>query len=253
MSSDFYDAVADDYDRLFDWDRRLEADWQHLEPMLRDHNVRMVLDAACGGGRHVAMLAGKGFTCTGSDASAGMIARARAHTVDCSPPPRLLQCTWAELPERLANVHYGAVLCLGNSLPSVTQRADLQRSLAGLWSRVGRGGFLLIQIKNFERLLRTREPYLPILSWQDGEHDLVCIRQYEYREDLIAFRVLLLDREQGSWRLRPYETTLAPWRAPDLVIPLEQQGARCRLFGTLGNEPFDPRASEDLVVLAERD
>lgn len=250
MTDDFYAELAADYDRVIRWASRLEAERPLFGALWQRHETRTVLDAACGSGRHFALFAEAGLAAAGCDASAAMLEQARRNTAALDPPPRLLQCAWANLPRCFGEERFDAVLCLGNSLPYVTDAETLSRSLAGLWSRVADGGFLLLQLKNFAKLLRERPRFLP-LSWEErGEAATVCLREYEYGPETVDFHVVLLDRRAAQWSLRHHCTPLAPWRADDLVPALEGLGASCAVCGSLALEPFEPETSPDLVVLA---
>ena len=256
MSEDFYDDLAAVYDRMIRWERRLAVEELWFEAIWRATGARRVLDAACGSGGHLPLWAGQGLDVTASDASGAMLAlaRERIKAIDPLRRPRLIQAAWAELAEKIPET-FDAVLCLGNSLPYVTDPRELAHSLAGLWSRVAPGGFLLIQFKNFERLRARGERFLPMQTHAapDGGEQ-IAIRQYNWAETTVEFLVILLARAAGSqeWTLRHWSTPLATWTPEQAAGPLRELGARVGLYGSLGREPFSPADSEDVVLWAAR-
>ncbi|MCL5270789.1 MAG: class I SAM-dependent methyltransferase [bacterium] len=269
-NSDFYRDIAPIYDRMIRWERRLKIEEPLFADLWRRTGARRVLDAACGSGRHLVMFARQGLAAAGADASEGMLALAREQ-VDALPPaerPPLVCATWAALPERVPSV-FDAVLCLGNSLPYVTDAAALRASLAGLWSRVGPGGFLLIQFKNFARLRAHGERFLPLSAHVDpapgaaSGAESVAVRQFDWHERTVDFNVILLERNRNipvapddpaaGWTMRYWTTPLATWTADEVAEPLAVLGAKVTLHGSLKFEPYDETAAEDVVIQARRD
>jgi SAM-dependent methyltransferase len=256
MSDDFYDDLAPIYDRMIPWERRLAREGPWLEALFRRVGARSVLDAACGSGGHLPFLAGLGLSVSAADASEAMLAlaRERVERLPDAARPSLTQATWAELPQKIAAT-FDVVLCLGNSLPYVTDDEGLRASLAGLWSRVAPGGLLLIQFKNFARRRHDEDRLLPISGHFDAEQgDAVVARVYDWEGDLVRFNVLIMERAApgASWRLRQQATPLRAWSADRLTGELCALGARVREFGSLGLDPFDPTQSEDVVLWASR-
>jgi len=257
MGRDFYADIASIYDRMIRWDKRLKFEEPLFAALWRRTGARSVLDASCGSGRHLLLFARQGLRASGADASPAMLELAREQLAALPEPqrPPLIQSTWAELPATLGEV-FDVVLCLGNSLPYVTDSGALSASLAGLVSRVAPGGVLLIQFKNFARMRARGERYLPVSNYLDpatGE-EFVGVRQYEWHEATVDFNVIVLRRERADpaaqWTLSHWSTPLATYRARDVAGPLEALGAQVRLYGSLALEPYDEWASEDVVLWA---
>lgn len=256
MTGAFYDELAAVYDRMIRWERRLAMEAPWFEAIWRATGALRVLDAACGSGGHLPMWVEQGRDVTASDASETMLemARGRIETIDPARRPRLVRAAWNELAEKIPRT-FDAVLCLGNSLPYVAEADELSRSLAGLWSRVAPGGFLLIQFKNFERLRRRGERFLPMQSRiaPDGGEQ-IALRQYNWGGQTVEFVVILLTRAEGDreWTLRHWTTPLAAWTPAQVAEPLHALGAEVTLYGSLNREPFSAENSEDAVLWATR-
>ena len=257
-SETFDRELAVYYDRMIRWDRRMAVEGPLLEALLQRRGARRVLDAACGSGVHLEWLAERGLEAQGSDASPGMLELARRR-LDRLPPerrPRLTLSTWAEVAERVGD-GFDLVLCLGNSLAYVTDPAALERSLAGLWSRVGPGGGLVAQYKNFAMLHARGERFLPLSSRREEDgSEMIALRQYDWLDGgrQVDFLAVILERDhpEAPWRMRHWTTRLAAWPPGRVAGALESLGASVELCGSIGLEPFDPAASEDVVVWATR-
>lgn len=257
MAQDFYAEVAGIYDRMIRWERRLKVEEPLFAELWRRSGAHSVLDASCGSGRHLVLFTRQGLAATGADASPEMLdlARAQIAALPAAERPALIQSTWAELPDKIPAT-FDAVLCLGNSLPYVTDPAQRRASLAGLWSRVAPGGFLLIQFRNFARMRDSGERFLPISQVLDREagSEYLCLRQYEWHPETVDFNVIILTRPAGDpealWTLRHWTTPLATLAAEDAAGPLREWGAAVDLCGSLGLEPYDPATSDDVVIMA---
>lgn len=259
MAEDFYADVAQIYDRMIRWERRLKVEEPLFAELWRASGARSVLDASCGSGRHLALFYHQGLSATGADASSSMLDLAREQLAAIPAPqrPPVIQSTWAELPQKIAG-RFGAVLCLGNSLPYVTDPAERRASLAGLWSRVAPGGFLLIQFRNFARMRAAGERYLPISQAIDRAAGLetLCLRQYEWHPATVDFNVIFLSRPLGDpetpWNLRTWTTPLATLDPAEVAGELRALGAEVELHGSLALERggIDPAGADDAVLLA---
>ncbi len=255
MEPEIFDReLAACYDRMIRWERRLALERPLFEALWHRRGARSVLDAACGSGAHLELFVEQGLKAVGADGSPGMLelARQRLATLPEERRPPLTLATWRELPNKIA-ARFDAVLCLGNSLPYVTDQGELEASLAGLWSRVAPEGMLVIQYKNFELLRSRGERFLPLSSHrEEGRVEMVAVRQYDWREGAVDFLAIILQREAptADWRMRHWTTPLATWPPALVSGVLLGLGARVELCGSLALEPFDPAASDDVVLVA---
>jgi glycine/sarcosine N-methyltransferase len=253
MDTSFYQQLAADYDRVIPWEKRLKSERPWFEALWQRFGVRRVLDASCGTGRHLVLFAQMGLEVSGADASPEMVALARQNVAESGFDfaDRIYAVHWSRLSEEVPGT-FGAVLCVGNSLPYVTDLDELRRSLAGLWSKVAPDGILLVQFKNFPRLQLARQRFLPISSSSPPD-ETIALRMYDYHPDKIDFNVILLRREpNGGWGMRHQVTPLRPYRADEIRSELTQLGASTDLYGSLSLQEFDPDSSEDVVLVCRR-
>lgn len=254
MTTEFYRQLAGDYDRVIRWRKRLEVERPLFEALWRRFGTRSVLDAACGTGHHLFLFAGMGLEVFGSDASPEMIelARQNAREAGLEPADRLACCEWSRLPQVVGRT-FDAVLCIGNSLPHVFEKAALEASLRGLWACVAGQGILLIQYKNFDKLYRTRERFLPLQS-SPPPREMIALRMYDYHHDRIEFHVALLNRHGDEWALRHFQVPLKPYRPSEVAGPLRALAGdeHVSIHGSLRLDAFDPGQSDDVVIVARR-
>ena len=247
-----YDKFSSDYDRFVNWAGRLAVELPFLESKLQHAGARRVLDAACGTGQHAIALAQRGYDAVGADLSAGMIGRARASAKAESVPARFVVAGFGEL---LAQVGGGfdALLCLGNSLPHLLTPSDLAAALADFAACLRPGGLVLIQNRNFDRVLARQERWMEPQSHREGDQEWVFLRLYDFRLDgLLDFHVVTLYRQGGeAWTQRIASSPLWPQREVELTEALSKAGlVGVTRYGDLAGAPFQPDSSPNLVLAA---
>jgi len=269
-----YDDFSSDYDRFMDWSARLAAELPFIERKLRTVGVRRVLDAACGTGMHAIALAQQGYVVVGADLSAGMIERAQANAIAEEVEVRFEVAGFGELARTLTPAlslpgrgsrsdavldlgeresSFDAVLCLGNSLPHLLTPADLAAALADFAACLRPGGLLLIQDRNFDRVLACRQRWMEPQAHRDGEKEWLFLRFYDFEPGgKLTFNLMTLQREGvGAWSQQVTSTRLWPLRQEELVAALVAAGfAEVACWGDMQGAPFDPEASPNLVVAA---
>lgn len=255
-----YDAFSADYDRFVGWEARLAAEMPFIERQLQAANACRILDAACGTGMHAIALAERGYEVAGADLSAGMIERARHNAADAGVDVRFEVAGFGELSQQIGG-DFGAVLCLGNSLPHVLTPEDLAETLADFAACLHPGGLLLIQNRNFDAVLvgRERSPERVEGRWmspqthQESEREWLFLRFYDFDPDgLVTFNVVRLRREKGEdWSQQVTSTRLWPQTREELTGALaaaDFEAITC--FGDLQSAPFHAGSSPNLVMTA---
>jgi glycine/sarcosine N-methyltransferase len=265
-----YDDFSADYDRFVDWSGRLAAEMPFIEQELDRVGVRSVLDAACGTGMHTIALAERGYRAAGADLSAGMIERARGHAAAAGQRVQFEVAGFGDLartfiaPLSLGRKrgNFDAVLCLGNSLPHLLTPRDLAGALADFAACLGPGGLLLVQNRNFDKVLAHRQRWMAPQSHEEGEAEWIFLRFYDFGPDgTVAFNLVTLERQsspqhpssgsEGVWRQRIASTRLWPLRQGELTAALDAAGFQeITCWGDMQGSPFDLDRSPNLVVSA---
>jgi SAM-dependent methyltransferase len=253
MPTPLYDAFSADYDRFVRWDRRLALELPFIEAQLARVGARRVLDVACGTGKHAIALARRGYEVVGADVSRGMVEQARENAAAAGVDVTFLKAGFGALAEALGGT-FDAVLCLGSSLPHALTVDALSATLRD-WAAVLRpGGMVLVQSRNFDRVLAGRQRWMPPQSHEEGERAWVFVRFYDFEEDgTLTFNVLTLHRSgEGPWAQRATATVLRPWRQAELVDELARAGyGEVQCWGDMAGAPFE-QGSPNLVIGALR-
>lgn len=250
-----YETFSADYDRFVDWSARLRFELPFLEAQLVAGAGRgaRVLDAACGTGQHAIALAQRGFALFGADLSPAMIDRARQNATQAGVDVRFTAAGFGQLEHTFGLYEFTALVCLGNSLPHLLTPQDVQAALADFARTLVPAGLLILQNRNFDAVLATRQRWMEPQSHREGDTEWLFLRFYDFDPDgLVTFNILTLQRQgEAPWTQHTHTTRLRPLTYAELTAALEAAGfIDIQAFGSLSGEPFDPHTSGNLVLKA---
>ncbi len=252
----FYDGLGQDYDLMVSWGARLAREEAFFKRVFDESGAHRVLDAACGTGMHAVSFARGGRQCTGADISPVMVETARRNAREAGESVRFQVAGFGELARRVGG-SFDAVTCLGNSLPHLLDDASLRACLSDFASMMRPGGILVIQNRNYDRLLRDRQRFMPLASRTGREGETLFLRLTDYAttaaDDSIVFTLVTLKKRNGAWSQTTLSTPLRAQRRSTLETGLAQAGfSSVRVYGSYGFDPFDAPGTNDLVVIAVR-
>jgi SAM-dependent methyltransferase len=199
-----------------------------------------VLDLACGHGRHLAALAGRGLRLVGVDLDRGYLRMASAFPA--APPPALVRADQRQLPFRPA---FGAAYSWYSSL-FLFGEAENVRALAEAGRALRLGGRLLVQHANPLRL--AGEPEARITRALPGGGRVEESSRFDPATGVETLARVLTRGEQvlaGAARLRYYRPDEWERIAPRAGLRLRELASS----GGGGPEPFAPDALDLIAVL----
>lgn len=241
---------------------------EFLLEKLRSHNVRTVLDVACGTGLDSMLLVEEGFQVVSTDFSDKMLAYALEERWNRRNEPNfnnwvIKEANWMTLAEDLEGVNipeggFDAVICIGSSLPHVPEpncdQSNTKLALRNIASFVKPGGLLIVDHRNFDELLRTGKlpdsinyPFrkefdvkmtCKVLHTDDGRPKLVVS---DYRLDIDKLgqeerKILRIHRDVKNFQ---FNMTLFPHKVHDFQTMLRDVCSSNAIIETFGNfQPF---------------
>ena len=250
-----YDLLSSDYDRFVNWHNRLAVEIPFIHEKLQQAGSRLVLDAATGTGMHAIALAQLGYQASGADISRGMIERACSNAKSAGVQVRFEVAGFGSLASTFGISSFDALLCLGNSLPHLLSRAELDQALLDFAACLKPGGVLLIQNRNFDAIIANHERWMEPQSHSEADAEWIFQRFYDFDPDgLLTFNIVTLKRlSQGNWTQHIVSSRLRPILKVDLMHSLSEAGfTSLAPFGDMAASPFNPETSPNLVILARK-
>lgn len=249
--SSLYDR-ADIYD-LFETEDRFNAYKRHWDRVLQGTDIHTLLDVSIGSGCVTLPLAELGIELSGSDLSETMLnncrkkAERRGYSVDLRQSDfRDLQC-WN-------GKRFDCVASTGNSLPYVTNNEVLS-ALSKMDSYVAEGGYLYLDTRNWDRILRERQRFYLYNPFYDGETRVNLVQAWDYPADgSMAFNLLYtFERNNKIFQKEIFEEHYHPLPRQLLLDKLEDLGYRdIRQFCFPAFLEQDAEGAEWYCILAKK-
>jgi glycine/sarcosine N-methyltransferase len=249
---DLWETLSEEYDRFVNWEQRLAGEMPFLEEALARVGARRVLDAACGTGHHAIALATKGYQAVGTDISAGMIRRARENAAQAGAAVAFFQAPLGSLHQTIEEP-FDAVLCLGNSLPSLLSEDAVRAALVDMAELLVRGGLLIVQNLNYDRIWPRRERFLPLVTHRQEAEEWLFWRLMDFHERTLTFNMIFFHKQAEEWTYRVGSTELRPIFQAGLEKQLQRAGfSAVELYGDYAGHPYEQDTSGDLIVVAHK-
>jgi SAM-dependent methyltransferase len=241
----FYTDISLVYDDLFPVSPEQRA---LFDSLMDDGGARSVVDCGCGTGSQLQPFAVAGLSSFGFDPDPSLVAIARRKLATC-PKARIDKGAFADL-RRLVSFPSDLLMCIGNSLVHVPQD-EASRFFVDAAGALSGSGTLLLQILNYERLLRGGVTELPTISASEGTVEF--IRKYEWEGDRrLIFRTTLRFAGADEPRIARNELPLYPIYPEELWDMLAKAGfGDIRFYGDFARSEFST-GSEALVCLARK-
>lgn len=251
----FYDVFSSDYDKFVNWNGRLSAEIPFVEKLLNAHGARKVLDSACGTGMHAIRLAKDGFLAFGCDLSPKMVEVSATNARKESKSVEFFEAGFGELAKKSPEKKFDAILCLGNSLPHVTDLSHLDLTLIDMYEHLPEGGLLIIQNRNFDAVIQDKQRWMEPQAANDELGEILFHRFYDFLADgSIDFNVMITKRPHGGkWSQQVITTHLIPITSSQITQALRKTGFNSvDLFGDLTGNVFERSKSPNIVAIATK-
>lgn len=250
MSSSSFEDLPDRYDLLIDWPKRLAYEGPFYRRLFAEHQVRSVLDAACGTGRHAEMFHSWGLRVEGADVSPEMIAHCRRRLGE-SDTLRWCQRSFTEPADPPGG--FDAVICVGNSLALANDRAVMDQAVRAMLASVCSGGVCVIQVLNLWRLPEGETTWQKCKRVTLAGQDHVLLKGIHRvgERAFIDFVDLVISGDGLTSDF--HQTSFAGVEAYDLADMARGGGATSiMLYGGYQGEAYDRHGSPDLILVCAR-
>ncbi len=237
----FYSSISIAYDQLFPLN---PAQAEFVDSCFANSvSGKKIVDAGCGTGSLAIQLARRSAQVFGFDSDSMMIDVAR----EKQPQALNLKFKVGDLVDELPDFEenkYDGILCFGNTLVHLIRKERIKEFIKHSSQLLKMGGKLLIQIINYDRVLKERVDSLPTINTDNYEF----IRKYHHQSDgLINFETVL--SEKSSCDQTVNSVLLLPVKKQEFEELLAQYFTNVSFYGDFKKSPWR-RDSFHLVVEA---
>lgn len=229
------------WDRLVGWKARADSEGDFFISMLRRQGARRVLDAATGTGFHAVSLAEAGFEVVAVDGAPTMVDKARQNLTERDLDVPCHVADWRRLDEVVTGP-FDAIVCLGNSLAHLFDRADLEATLHKFAAVLAPGGLLVLDQRNYDAILDdTLEKMDQSYCCCGGGASVTLDAQ---GPELVRIHYRIGDAQ--------YQIETHPWRSATISEALEASGfTDIETWGDYSRD-YDPSRVEFLIHSARK-
>jgi len=258
------------YDLMVNWDKRFAQEFPVLLKLFKKEKVKTVLDVGVWTGEYTIGLAKKGVKILGLDNHNIMIniseGKRRKLPEKIKKNVEFLLTDYTDFSKEIRE-KFDAAICMGNSLPYIPAELPI------LFNQISKSlreknGVIILQILNFEKILKSKNRLISFIiqKGEQTEKEHLFVEFFdEPKGKTIMHHVVIFDFDGENWIYKG--TTSIPVydiRKEDVVKVLKRCGfKKIWIGGNVGeyqgeygkltfNEPFDPKNSDFLNILAKR-
>lgn len=150
-------ALVDIWTEYVDWDLRRKGENGFLIDNLRKNDCTKILDASLGDGCDSIYLLKNGFEVTSNEIDSVFIEKAVLNARKNNVELRITAHDWREFDRKFGEGSFDSIILLGNSFTYLFTKKDQIRALEAFNKILGKNGVLIIDERNYQRILDQRE------------------------------------------------------------------------------------------------
>ncbi|GGG67439.1 hypothetical protein GCM10011374_34630 [Kocuria dechangensis] len=203
----FYDALASEYHLLFGhWWSAAQWHGQVIAGILAQRGITegRLLDCTCGIGTQALPLARLGYGVTATDVSQAAVDRARVEGAERGIEVDFRVCDVRDLRDHVEGA-FDVVISCDNALPHLLTDEHLHRALRSVRACLRPGGLLLVSLRDFDALRRTRPDGVPISVHGEvgSRHGSGQVWRWSADAEYVDIELFTFTEDTaGSWRAR---------------------------------------------------
>lgn len=239
MEMNFYKQLSEYYDVIFPLNE------QSINFIMEHSKKGALLDVGAGTGNHAIAFAELGHNVTATDLDKDMLEKisekARGQNLDIE----VMLLPMEQLND-LSGRAFTTIICLGNSLVHLKNENEVIKTLENMYDLLEDKGTLVLQIVNYDHVLREGITQLPFISRDNGH--ITFKRTYKIEKGIIKFHGLITvgDEEYEN------EIPLLPITSDFIEETLNNIGfSTIRKFGSFKGEAYK-LDSPALIVVATK-
>ncbi|WP_197497045.1 class I SAM-dependent methyltransferase [Arthrobacter sp. B6] len=225
----FYDDLASEYHLLFaDWWSAALWHGRVIADILAQRGITegRLLDCTCGIGTQALPLAALGYSVTATDVSHAAVDRARVEAAERGIDVDFRACDVRDVRENVEET-FDVVISCDNALPHLLTDEDLQRAVRSVRACLRPAGLLLVSLRDYDALRRTRPAGVPVSVHGDVGSRHASGQAWRWSQDAEYVDIELFtftEEAAGSWRARSGTTRYRALQRSQLESQLVSAG-----------------------------
>jgi glycine/sarcosine N-methyltransferase len=241
----FFNSISEFYDKMTGFEKVLSGRRDAYKKFI-PKGANITADLGCGTGLDSIALTLNGLNVTAFDISKGMLDKASEKARILNLQIDFQNYSLADIPSGYNN-RFSFAVSMGNTLANLDM-AEIKRAVNNIYSILIPGGKLLLQILNYEKVIKKKERIVKITE----EEEKYYVRFYDFHADTLDFNILSFDKKELKNK-QLVTTKLYPYTYNELTELLSAQGfSEIKYFGNLNMGLFDREKSQDLIISADR-
>jgi ubiquinone/menaquinone biosynthesis C-methylase UbiE len=242
---EFFDHAAGFYDEMIQFTAALERRREQLAGIMPSAK-KMVADLGCGSGLDAIAAALAGHTVTCFDLSQNMLEQAKRNGEENGVHLKIVQSDMKHINASFHN-SFDFIISTGNTL-ALMDKESVGSVLRKMYSLLVAGGTAVVQLLNFDKILKTKERILAITKHGDWQY----IRFYDFHTNHIDFNILRFNGALPNER-EIITTKLYPHTRNELAYRAESAGFNSiKVFGGLQMQEYKPDKSNDICLVLKK-
>lgn len=251
----FFDVSLPYYDLMVNWEKRLAREAPLFQRVFQSVHAKSVLDCACGPGQHACLFARWGMDVAACDIAPQMVQRARHLAASRSLQIDFREASYDRLTETFGDRRFQSAICVGNSLSAARSRGQVGQAIAEMYTMLEHGGELVLQVLNVERFPPGQNVYGEPAFREHLGQGYLFLKTFRRAGTVCDLDILVLTSGATDiWTREVFRERLLVLTRDALVPMVEAAGFdKLKLYGGYDMAPFDPKTSQDLIVVARKE
>ena len=226
-------------------DALAESEVDFIVHVLGLERAQLLVDIACGAGRHVRLLSSRGSRAVGADLSLELLLEARRLSLEVNQTVQYLRHDMRRLP--FADASIDAILSIFTSFGYFETDAEHLGVLSEVHRVLRAGGSFLLDYLNAEHVLANLEPKSQRI---EGNLHITELRSYDQQSKRIEKTIVL--EEEG--RVREYHESVRVYRFAELRLMLKDSGLEIQdSFGSFSGASLNRDSARAIILAAKLD
>jgi ubiquinone/menaquinone biosynthesis C-methylase UbiE len=246
-SLQFYDKFAAKFDVMVSG-KRFKTEIPFFEKIFKEHNVKSVLDCACGTGKHVIKFAELGYDAVGSDINEEMLKRARINARAAKMNPEFVRADFKEL-DRVFDRKFDCVFCSDNNAEHELE--GIMRSFRSIYDILNPRGVAVIEMRHLPYNIERDKRIFPMHYHKEPNGDRkLFIYVMDFHETTVTINILSFLEFDGESKFEVDSVDYRIVKADEFKRMLSEVGFKeLRFYGDHEFTEFKEDLHEQIVAV----